>query len=119
MSVPSCAKMPVFGAIKPMRNSSAAGAGKLNDAPISVLIASSSMDIQALARFMVVPLGFDSPANRAERSQGVGFGKIPLPSSPAKSACDRSNRDRKGSRPCAILPTSPARRRPDGAELAL
>jgi hypothetical protein len=44
-----------------MRNSSAAGAGKLNDATISVLAASSGMDIQALARFMVVPLGFASP----------------------------------------------------------
>src|SRR5262245_17951195 len=65
MSTPRCAKMPVFGAMKPMRNSSAAGAGALNDAPISRMAVSSGMEIQDIARFMVVSLAFDSPANRS------------------------------------------------------
>jgi hypothetical protein len=51
--------------MKPMRNSSAAGAGTLNTAPISVLAASSDMDIQALARFMVAPLRFGLFADRS------------------------------------------------------
>jgi hypothetical protein len=59
--------MPVFGAMKPIRNSSAADAGALNGAPISVLAASSGIKIQEMGRFMAVFLRFDWPANLLER----------------------------------------------------
>src|SRR5262245_51438237 len=71
MSMPSCAKMPVFGAMNPMRNCSAAVAGALNDAPISRMAVSGGMEIQDIARFMIVSLAFDSPANRSRAIVGV------------------------------------------------
>jgi hypothetical protein len=40
--------------MKPMRNSSAAGADEVNDAAISVLATSHVIEMQDLARFMAV-----------------------------------------------------------------
>ena len=71
-------KGPLFGAMKPMRSSSAAGAGALNDAPISTMAVSSGMEIQDIARFMVVSLAFRFPGQSfSSDCKGVTFGTIP------------------------------------------
>ena len=52
MSVPSCAKIPVFGAMKPMRNSSAAVAGAMHDVTMNAPAARHFIAMKNLARFM-------------------------------------------------------------------
>src|SRR5262249_56119792 len=58
-------KRAVLGEVERMRNCAGAGGGALNNAPISRMAVSSGMEIQDIARFMVVSLAFDSPANRS------------------------------------------------------
>jgi hypothetical protein len=56
MSMPSCEKMPVLGAMKPMRRSDAC-ADALNETPVSSALpkSTSSLDVHGLSRFMIAP----------------------------------------------------------------